>query len=70
MKMQKVESSMVKAVGYDSEEGSLHVKFNNDSIYKYLEVPEALFHSLLGAESKGKYINKNVKNLFKFEKVE
>ena len=67
MKMQKVESSMVKAVGYDSEEGSLHVKFNNDSIYKYLE---ALFHSLLGAESKGKYINKNVKNLFKFEKVE
>jgi hypothetical protein len=43
--------------------------FNNGSIYRYTEVPADLFSRLVEAESKGKFINKEVKGVFDFEKV-
>lgn len=67
--MLPVISSNVNAVGYDEEKKELHVKFNNGSYYKYLNVGLDVYKSLRAAESVGKYLNTNIKNVYQFVKV-
>ncbi|MBI2686601.1 MAG: KTSC domain-containing protein [Acidobacteria bacterium] len=38
------------------------------SVYGYAGVPQSEFDGLMGAESKGKYFNANIKNRYLFEK--
>jgi len=67
MNYTKVESSNIDGIGY--ENGTLFVKFKNNSEYKYAGVPAELYEQLKKAESKGKFINESVKGRFNFEKV-
>lgn len=65
--MTPVESSNLKSVGYDGQ--NLFVEFGKGSIYVYYEVPLELYTELLKAESKGKYLNSNIKNVYRYEKI-
>lgn len=67
MKMQYVSSSSIKSVGY--ENGTLAVEFTSGSVYWYTNVPEVVYQGFLNAESKGKYIHKNVIGYFSYQKV-
>ena len=51
-----VDSSMVSAVGYDTESQDLYVEFNSGKIYCYQEVEPEVFQELLTAESVGSYM--------------
>lgn len=60
-----VESSNLKAVLYipgEKSRGRLFVKFNKgDKVYFYEEVPKKIYKAFLEAESKGHYLNENIK---------
>jgi hypothetical protein len=51
-----VESSMIRAVGYDPETHTLEVLFNSGLTYLYEEVPPDVHEGLMAAESKGQYM--------------
>lgn len=61
--MQKVESSNVDAIGWNS--GTLAVKFKSDEkIFTYAGVSREVFDEFLNTESKGKYFAENIKGKF------
>lgn len=60
-----VDSSSIEAVGYDESRRELHVRFDGGRAYAYLDVPENVFHELMRAESKGRYVNLYVKPVFR-----
>ena len=67
MKLNEVVSSNIKRVGYENNE--LLVEYLSGAKYKYKGVPEELFAKLLEAESKGRFMNANIKGKFKYERV-
>lgn len=70
MEMTPVISSNIQAVGYDQEKKQLHVQFNGGAVYIYAEVPKEVFDELMAAESKGKFINSQIKGKFAATKQE
>jgi len=59
-----VESSMIAAAGYDAETRTLVVLFNNGKSYQYEDVPPEEFQGLMAAESKGKYMNSHIIEIY------
>ena len=70
MEFEKTKSSYIQGVGYDPGNQELFVKFNNGVIWKYFDVPESAYVSLLLAESTGKFFAKEIKGVFTGRKVE
>jgi hypothetical protein len=56
-----VESSNIAAVGYDPQAKILYVEFLNGGVYAYAEVELDAYTALMAAESKGKYLNREIK---------
>jgi hypothetical protein len=53
---EEVDSSMLLAFRYNAGTQELSVKFNNNTIYIYFDVPPSVVVGLRTAESKGKYM--------------
>ena len=51
-----VESSMIRAVGYDADKRILDVAFHRTGVYRYFDVPPKVVEGLLDAASKGSYM--------------
>jgi hypothetical protein len=65
----KVESSLLKQVGYDAATQVLTVTFvDQEGTYEYQKVPESLYKELMAADSKGAFFAKNIKGKFDFVK--
>lgn len=69
MERTPVISSNLKSVGYDSGTSTLEVEFKKGRIYQYQNVPPEKYSSLLDADSKGRYFNKNIKDLYPFVRI-
>lgn len=67
MEFVKVESSNVKEVAWENNE--LYVIYNGDNCYKYENVPKEVYDKLLLSESKGKFMNSEVKNKYNYKKL-
>lgn len=67
MKMIKVVSSNVVAVGY--EENNLYVDYKSGS-YIYYDVPQEIYAGLLAADSKGKYMWAKVKGRYDYSRLD
>lgn len=61
-----VNSSNVVAVGY--KKNKLYVDYRRGS-YVYNNVPKQVYDGLLAAESKGKYMNSEVKGKYLYERI-
>jgi hypothetical protein len=59
-----VESSSVRAVGYDPATFELEIEFLNGRVYCYQQVPVAAYRLLLQAPSIGEFVNKQIKPRF------
>ena len=59
--MKPVESSQIKAIGYDAAAKELHVEFNTGALYSYADVSPSLWNEFDEAESKGSFFHKNIK---------
>jgi hypothetical protein len=66
---QRVSSSNIASVGYDEEQQVLEIVFHDGRVYHYLEVPPERVLSLLRAESKGRFLNSDIKPHFRHRAV-
>lgn len=65
----KIQSSNIKSSTYNTENKTLLIEFNNNSVYQYNEVPWEIFTKYRMAESQGKYFNTNISKKYKYEKI-
>jgi len=65
----RFESSMLYAAGYDPVTQTLELVFTSGGIYRYSDVPPAIYAGLLAAESKGRYAWMNVINFYPYERL-
>lgn len=63
-----VDSSNVEAIGYDDATQELHVQFVSSGYYIYYDVPREIFDMLMYSQSKGSFLNREVKNVYRFTK--
>jgi hypothetical protein len=61
MRRDRLDSSSLASVGYDAARRVLEVEFLNGGVYEYRDVPEEKYNGLLEADSKGRYLNAEVK---------
>ncbi len=69
IEMQMVESSNIRAIGYDKEEKTLFVQFKNYNEFSFEGVPKETHDALMAAESVGKYFHSHIKGKFKTTRV-
>jgi hypothetical protein len=61
MKMIPVESSNIKAVGYDPSTRECRVRFHNGAEHVHMDIPPEKHSGFMTAESHGKYYNEHIK---------
>lgn len=66
IKFTKVDSSNIISVGYD--DNSLYVNYKSGT-YKYENVDRSVYESLLTSESKGRFMNENIKGKYSYSKL-
>jgi len=64
-----VDSSNIADVGYDDANMTLEVGFRNGTVYQYFDVPQTLYQEFMGADSKGTFLNANIKNSYRYTKL-
>jgi hypothetical protein len=66
---QKVTSSDIASVGYDTGSQTLEIEFHATGLYRYFSVPPSVHAELLVTPSPGKYFLQHIKGKFAWEKV-
>lgn len=64
-----VRSSLLSSVGY-SIDAALDLELRSGAVYRYFAVPQAVFDGLITAESKGIYFNRNIRNRFRYQRLD
>lgn len=64
-----VTSSSLASIGYSPTQAALEVEFKHGAIYRYLDVPAAIFEAFVAAESKGTFFNQTVKDCYSYQRV-
>lgn len=62
-----VESSNIATIGFAN--GVLEIEFKSGSVYQYYNVPADVHSKIMLAESKGKYFNLHIKDVYDFAKI-
>lgn len=62
-------SSNLAAVEYDPTSSSLIVEFHNRRIYRYSDVPSAVYEGLLRAYSHGRYFNRWIRKRYRWSRL-
>lgn len=68
MELTKVSSSMIYAVGYDEGREWLEVVYFK-GVYRYYDVPKAIYEGLLEADSKGSYMHDMILDLYRYRQL-
>lgn len=69
MRRARVDSSVLRSVGYD-DQGTLEVEFHNGHIYHYFVVPKAVHQELMSSPSLGRYFNEHIRNHYPDKRVD
>ncbi|WP_366523776.1 KTSC domain-containing protein [Nevskia ramosa] len=64
MEMIRVDSSAIKAVGYDPITSRMTIAFIQGHAYDFCRVPRYIFEGLLTASSKGSYYNDHIRDRY------
>ena len=59
MKMERVESSNIKAIGYDDGSKTLRVEFHSGASHDYPDTSPEQHADFMAADSKGKHFHKH-----------
>ena len=70
VEMIAVSSSNILEIGYDEANQSVYVRFTNNTLYCYKDVPQMEFNGLFNAPSVGSYLHRNFKNVYPYERIE
>jgi hypothetical protein len=63
-----VESSSIDSVRY--EKNVLEVRFRDGGLYQYFDVPETVLASLMHADSKGRFFNRQIRGRYPAMRLE
>lgn len=69
MDMIPVDSSHIKAIGYDLDQARLEIEFKSGCAYEYFNVPQYIFDGLCSAVSKGKYASQNIYKVYGQQRI-
>lgn len=69
MERTDVTSSWIVSVGYDEARGILEVEFASKAIYRYRGVPPEVYGAFMGAESKGRFLNRNIRDEYPYARI-
>lgn len=69
MQMIEVDSTMLKAVGYNPATQTLRAVFNGGRTYDYFEVSRKVYDRLLDDGSKGGYMRSIIINQYPYQEV-
>jgi hypothetical protein len=70
MQREAVESTTMRSVGYDQTNQVLEVEFQSGAIYQYLDVRPAIHKELMDAESKGRFFNLEIRDIYTSVRVD
>jgi hypothetical protein len=59
-------SSNISGFDYLKDQQMLVVEFNNGGRYSYYDVPEVVFEQMRAASSKGQFLARNIKGLYRY----
>jgi hypothetical protein len=59
-----VNSSNINCVGYDAKNASMDIEFRDGGVYRYYDVPVAVYEQFLLSDSKGKFFHAQLKGVF------
>jgi hypothetical protein len=62
--MQPLNSSNLDSAGFDPETGTLVVQFKSGKSYRWIEVTQDIYDSLMEASSPGRYFNEFIAGKF------
>jgi hypothetical protein len=65
-----VQSKGIDWVAYDEAAVTLDIHFASAQTYRYFDVPRPVYEWLLRAESKGKFVNRLVKDRYRYERLD
>ena len=69
MRRQPVSSTNLRSVGYDQATQTLEVEFLSGGVYQYYNVLQHTHDELMGAPSKGRFLNTYIKNAYPYSRV-
>lgn len=69
MRRERLDSSSVASAGYDPAERVLEVEFVNGGVYQYLDVPGTEYEGFRQAESKGHFLNTEIKPNHRYRRL-
>ena len=69
MRRQRLDSSSLASVGYDPARHLLEVEFRNGGVYQYLDVDDDEYGEFQEAESKGRYLNTEIKPRHRYRQL-
>jgi hypothetical protein len=70
MEKRSDKSKAVKSLLYDDATRSLDVEFASASTYRYFDVPRDVYEWLLRVDSKGTFVNRLVKEKYRYERLD
>jgi hypothetical protein len=65
IRRQPVQSTAIAKVGYSKRRHILEIEFVNGAVYRYLDVPSAIYRGLMSAGSKAQFYDFNVKGHYR-----
>lgn len=69
MLRKKVISSHIASIGYEGLSSILEIEFLDSSIYRYFGVPISIYEGIMVAISPGKYLERNIKDQYRYTKI-
>jgi hypothetical protein len=70
MKRTPLASSCLSSVGYDARRRVLELEFTHGHIYRYFDVPAAIYRGLLKASSHGAYYQSAIRDRdYRYERL-
>jgi len=64
-----LESTTLAWASYLPDQNLLQLGFHTGAIYDYFDVPSEIYRALLASESKGRYFNQHIRNVFQTQQV-
>jgi hypothetical protein len=62
---QEVQSTAIAKVGYSKRRHILEIEFVNGAVYRYFDVPVAIYRDLMSAESKARFYDSNIRKHYR-----
>jgi hypothetical protein len=69
MRRYRIESSVLRGVGYDEASRTLELEFVSGAVYDYEGVPPEEALALLEAESRGKYFDDHIRGPYPYRRI-